>query len=204
MVGASENRVELNILNQGISEAAVPLIVQSKTALGNCSGLLRPVGSILSRENRPRTLFLRHRAQRAEKCHSLQVFIAAVDVRHPLAVCLAIVQVQQLGQIRQLQAVDVVFLQPENSTGDQEIADLRAFKVKVKAPVRLVERLSRIVRFIKPCAVESAQSVQVSAEMRGIPVENDADPLLVKRIDKVPEVLAAPIAGGRRKERLRS
>ena len=97
----------------------------------------------------------------------------------------------------------MVFLQPENSTGDQEIANLRTFEIEVQAPIRLVERLPRIVRLIEPCAVESAQSVQISAEMRRIPVKNHSDPLLMKCIDKVPEVLAAPITGGRCKERFR-
>jgi hypothetical protein len=80
-------------------------------------------------------------------------------------------------------------LQPVERVADQEVADLVAAEVEdERAPV-LVLALPRVLVLVERRAVEPRQRVCVLREVPGHPVEQDADALLMARVDEEAEVV---------------
>jgi hypothetical protein len=70
--------------------------------------------------------------------HSFEVLATTVDVRCPAAFGSRIVQVEHRCDRIHPKPVDVIFLQPVQRVGHQEVADLGAAEVEhVSAPVEL-------------------------------------------------------------------
>ena len=93
----------------------------------------------------------------------------------------------------------MIFAQPEQSTGDQEIAYLGTSIIKdVGAPLFMLA-FAGIGIFIEVGAIKVAQGILVFGKVRGHPVEQDADALLMEKIYEVLEVFRRAIATRRRK-----
>ena len=129
--------------------------------------------------------------------HRVEVLVAAVDVRQPLAVLAGVVQVQHRCDGIDPQPVDVVLLQPVQRVRDQEVADLAATEVEDEgAPVGLLAA-PRVGVLVQRGAVEPAQRPLVLGEVRRHPVQDDADAGLVQPVDQVPQVVRRAEAGVR-------
>src|SRR2546425_7978540 len=91
----------------------------------------------------------------------------------------------------------MVLSQPEQRAGYQKIAYLAPSKVEDQRPPFLMFTLASIGVFIEVGAVKIAQGVSILGKMRGCPVQNHADALLVHIIYKILEVFGrAKTAGG--------
>jgi len=89
-------------------------------------------------------------------------------------------------------------LEPVHGVGDQEVTNLWSAEVEdVGAPVGLVATSG--VRVLIQClAVESGESKLILGKVAGNPVEQDADPVAVHRVDQETEVIRRAEPGGRR------
>ena len=111
-----------------------------------------------------------------------------------------VVQVEHRRDGVHAQAVGVVLLQPEERVGEQEAADLGAPVVEdERAPVAVLA-LPRIGMLEERGAVEPGEPVGVLGEVARHPVEDDADVVLMARVDERLEVRGRPEAARRREE----
>ena len=128
----------------------------------------------------------------------LQILIAAVHVPRRVSALSPVVQVEHGGHRVHPDAVRVIFLRPEESIRDQEIADLVPRIVEDEgSPVRMASP-HRVRILIESPSVKGGEPPAVPRKMCGRPVQDDADPLLVKAVDEVLEILRTPEAGARR------
>ena len=131
----------------------------------------------------------------------LEVLAAAVLVGQPLAGLARVVEVEHRGDGVDAQPVDVELLEPVQRVGDQEVAHLAAAEVEdERAPVRLLAA-ARVGVLVERGAVEAGQRPGVLREVRGHPVDDDADAGLVQPVDEVAEVVGVAEAGRRREVR---
>ena len=133
-----------------------------------------------------------------DEAQGLEVLPAAVAVGDPLPRFPGIVEVDHGGHGVDAQAVGVVAVEPEHGAADEEVADLVAAVVEDGAFPVGVEALARVLVLVEARAVELAQAVPVGGEVRGHPVEDDADAVVVEHVDEVHEVLRRPVAARRR------
>ena len=132
-----------------------------------------------------------------DKFHSFQIFSAAVFVGSPFAVILAEIQIQHGRNGVYTQTVDVVFIQPEQRVGNEEVADFFSAVVEnIGTPLEMFSP-SGILMFIQCCAVEPPQTKFVFGEVGRHPVQNDADAVLMAGVDKFFEHGRCAVAAGR-------
>ena len=96
-----------------------------------------------------------------EKLHRIQVLISAIQIRHPLAGPLAMVQVKHPGDILHPQAIGMINLRPEERIGNQEIRHLRSCIIIGERAVIGIQRLARIQVLIQVRPVKTHQSVLI-------------------------------------------
>ena len=143
-------------------------------------------------------LFVGLLIEAAEEVDGVEVLASAEFVGNPFAFLARVVEIEHGGDGVHAQAVDVVFVEPEHGARHEEAAHLGAAVVEdVRFPVGM-ESLARVGVFIKVCAVEVSESVRVGGEVRGHPVENHSDAVLVQVVDQVHEILRRAVAGSRR------
>ncbi len=191
------NRVIFHIFRKIIHPAHVPLIVETKAFVIEISRHLRPCGRLLCDEKRIRELFFEDRIQVFQKLDCLEVLISAVDVGDPLAVLLAVIEIQHRGNGIHTDSVSVVLFRPEQSVRDQEVLDFRSSVVVDQcSPVRMGP-LSRIKVLVQACSVESGKTERITREVCRYPVEDNADSVLMHRVHKVTEVIRCSVSCGR-------
>ena len=115
----------------------------------------------------------RHRVRQfveaAQEVDRLQILVAAVLVRNPLAGLARVIEVQHGRDGIHAQAVDVILLQPEQRVRDEERADLVAAVVEdQRAPIAMLA-FARIGVLVERGAVEERQPVRVLGKMRREP-----------------------------------
>ena len=119
-----------------------------------------------------------------EELDRLEILASAVAVAQPLARLAAVVEVEHRRDGVDAQAVDVEFVEPVQRVGDEEIPHLVAAVVEdQRAPVGMLAE-PRILVLVQRGAVEATQREVVFRKVRRHPVENDADAVLVQRIDE--------------------
>src|SRR5438270_12422502 len=121
-----------------------------------------------------------------------------IPIGRPLARFARVGEIEHGGNGIDPQPVNMVLTQPEQGTGDQEIADLRASIVKDVSTPLFMFALARISIFIQVCAIKITQGVAVFGEVRGYPVEQDTNALLVQIIHKVLKIFRGAVATGGR------
>src|SRR5258708_32946356 len=90
----------------------------------------------------------------------------------------------------------MIFVEPEEGVGDEIVLNfVAAVIVDERAPVGMCA-LARVRVFVEMGAVKLCQAVGVSREMRGCPVENDADAGLMAAVDKFHEFGRGDVAAG--------
>ncbi len=138
--------------------------------------------------------------EQAQEIDGVDVLVAAVLVRDPLAALAAVVEVEHRRHRVDAQPVDVIAVEPEARVRDQEAAHLLAAVVEDRAAPLGVDALPRVRVFVEVRAVEVDEAVLVGGKVRRRPVEDHADPLLVQVIDEPHEVLRRAVARRGREE----
>ena len=115
-----------------------------------------------------------------------------MHVRHPFARLPRVIEVKHRGDRVDAQTVDVIFVQPEEAVRDEEIAHLVSAVIEDQRPPVAMFALARIGVFVKVGSVEQSEPVGILREMPRNPIDNDADPVLVATIDKVPKFIGVP------------
>src|SRR5215469_8041025 len=93
----------------------------------------------------------------------------------------------------------MVFVEPKQRVANQEATHFIPAVVKNKGiPVALLA-LPRVGVLVKMRPVEKSQARFIFREMRGSPIENDSDSMLVKIIDQIHEIRRSSEPAGRSK-----
>ncbi len=198
VVVAPMDRVLVEIGQRVVHPAHVPLETEAQAAQVGGARDAREGGRLFGNGHDPRMQAVRPFVDLAQEGDRLQVLVAAVLVRLPLAGLARVVQVEHRGHGIHPQPVDVVAVQPEQGVGDQEVAHLGAPEVEdERAPVR-VRATARIGVLVERRAVELAQGELVVGEVGRHPVDDHPDSRVVQRVDHGAEVIRGAEAGGRR------
>src|SRR6266516_1254332 len=107
-----------------------------------------------------------------------------------------IIQVEHRSDGIDAQAIDMMLAQPEERASDQEVAHLAAPIIEdIRTPL-FVLALARIGVLVEMCPIKVAQGRPIFGEVRGDPVEQDADALLVHVVDEILEILRRTVTAG--------
>ena len=189
VVEAAVHGLLREVLERVVHPAHVPLEAEAETAEIGRPRDARPGGRLLRDRHHARLAAVDDLVQLAQEGDGLQVLAAAVDVRHPLAVLARVVEVEHRGDGVDAEAVGVVLAQPVERVREQEVAHLVAAEVEdQRAPVGM-RAAARILVLVERRPVEARERELVAREVRGHPVEDDADPGLVERVHERPEVI---------------
>ena len=192
------HRVPREIAEGVVHPAHVPLHAEAEPAHVRGARHHRPRRRLLGDRLRVRVLAIHGLVELPQERHGLQILVAAIFVRDPLARFTAVIEVQHRRHAVDAQPVDMELIEPIDGARDQEAANLvpsviEYFRLpigmKTLPPVGVLEQVR---------AVEIGQPVLVRREMRRHPIEHHADSLLVQVIDEVHEVLRRTEARGRR------
>ncbi len=124
---------------------------------------------------------------------------STITIGYPLARFARVVQVEHGGNGIDPQPVNMVLTQPEQGTGEQEIAHLGTAIIKDVGAPFLMFAFARVRVFVEVGTIKIAQSKAVFGKVRGHPVEQDTDALLMQVIHKVLKIFRGAIATGRSK-----
>ena len=207
LVVAAVDRVLLEPRQRVVHPAHVPLHAKAQTVHGLGVVVAVAAPGHRTRDARPGRGFLGDGlhvgevavdtlVELAQEVDGFQVLAAAEAVGDPLAVLAGVVQVQHGGHGVHPDAVDVVLVQPEGGAGEQEAAHLVAAVVEDPAVPLGVEALAAISVLVQFGAVEAVQTMGVAGEVRGHPVQDDADAAPVHVVDEGLEVGRAAVARG--------
>src|SRR6058998_1429019 len=101
-----------------------------------------------------------------------------ITVRNPLAWFARVVKIEHGGDGIDPQAIDMVLTQPEQGTGEQEIAHLGTAIIKDVGAPFLMFAFARVRVFVEVGTIKIAQGKAVFGKVRGHPVQQDTDALL--------------------------
>ena len=122
--------------------------------------------------------------QLLEERDRFEVLAPAEAVRQPLARLARVVEVEHRGDRVDAQPVDVELLEPVERVREQEVPHLVAAEVEdERAPVRVLAA-ARVGVLVERGPVEARERPVVAREVRRHPVEEDADPAPVERVDE--------------------
>ena len=133
-----------------------------------------------------------------QKFHGFNIFSSAVFVGHPFAFFSAVIQIKHTCNGVNSYTVNVIFLYPEKSIGNEEVAYLFSSVIKYVGTPFLMLALSPVLMLIKGCTVKSGKAVGILGEMSGHPVHNNAYALSMAAVHKISEVIGLSVAAGRR------
>ena len=195
MIIFPEIRVQLHILQEIVHPAHIPFQAESQSFILHISGHLRPGCGLLCNHHGTFVASQYTGIQMLEEVNGFQVFIIPVFVGHPLAVLLAVIQVQHRRHCVHPETVHMKFFNPVQSIGNQEIPHLIAPIIKdLRAPVRMFP-LPGVRMLIAGSAVKFSQPMGIFRKMGGNPVQNHADFILMKIIHQIFKLQRTPIAG---------
>ena len=126
MAVLAEDGVGFQVVTDVVHPAHVPLEVEAQSALAHRVGHLGPGGGLLGDHQHVRVGGEDGGVQLLQEVHRFQIFVAAVDIGHPVALMPGVVQIEHGGYRVHPQAVGMVLFQPEHGRGEQEGAYLAA------------------------------------------------------------------------------
>ena len=196
VVAGTEERVSLHVAEHIVHPAHVPLEVEAKAAVrsrlcdhGPCSGFFR--NHVLVGVTAQHGV-----VQLAQESNSLQIFLAAVLVRLPLALLAVIVQIQHGCHRVHAQTVDMVLLQPIQCAGDQEALHLAAAEVEHHGAPLLMFAALRIRVLVAGFAIKVVQAELILREVSRHPVHDHTNAGGMELIHKGHQVLGGAVAAG--------
>ncbi len=122
--------------------------------------------------------------QLPEKIDRLHILVSAVAVGDPLSPHLAVVQIEHGRHGIDPEPVNMVLVQPEQGIGDEKIANLVSAEIEDEGPPIRMFPLAGILVFVEGRAVKQPQAPVIFWKMGGDPIDNDADTVLVTRVDE--------------------
>src|SRR6266496_2412736 len=123
-----------------------------------------------------------------EEIDGVEVFAASELIGDPLAGLARVVEIKHGGAGVHAETVNVVLVEPKEGVRNQIVLDfVAAVIVNEGAPVGM-RALSRVGVFVEMRAIELGEAVSVAREMRGSPIENDADAGLVAAVNEFHEL----------------
>ena len=123
-----------------------------------------------------------------EELDGLKILVAAVDIRAPLTVFSAVIQIENGGHRVHTETVHMELLDPVEGIGNQEVFHFIFAEIKdLGTPVRMLA-FSGICILITAGSVKLRQSVGIFREMRRNPVKNDADLVFVEIVHQIFEI----------------
>ena len=133
----------------------------------------------------------------AQEPDGFEVLPSAVGIWQPLAGSSRVVQVEHRCHGVHPDPVGVELFRPVTCIRHEEVAHLIASVVEdVGAPVRVLAS-TRIGMLVQRRAVEARQRPIITWKVRGHPVEDHADAVLVQMIDEEAEIVGAAVASSR-------
>src|SRR5271170_1377619 len=119
----------------------------------------------------------------------VEILAPAMNIGHPFARFPGVIKVEHRSNGIHSQAIDMVFVEPEKSVGDQEVSYFVATEIENQRSPIAVFPLPRISVFVKACSVEFSQSEGVLGEVPGHPVQDDSDSFLVTTVDEMTKLI---------------
>ncbi len=200
VVPLAEDRIDLHVVEGVVHPAHVPLHREAEAPDVDGTGDHRPGGRLLGDRDGVREAPADLLVELTQEDDRVDVFAPAVRVGDPLAGLARKVEVDHRRHGIDPQSVGVKPVEPVESRGQEKAAHLVAAVVEdAAAPVGLIA-LAPVGVLVEVRAVEIDEAVLVGGKVRGHPVEDDADPGLVERVDEGHEVLRRAEPGGRREE----
>ncbi len=128
----------------------------------------------------------------------VQILAAAVLVRDPLPGLARVVEIEHRRDGVDADPVCVMLAQPVERVRQQEVLHLAAAEVEDERPPVRMRAAARVGVLVQMRAVERRERPVVAREVRGHPVEDDADAALVHALDERAEVVRVAEARRRR------
>ena len=174
----------------------VPLEGEAEAVVLRCVGDHGPRGALLRDDHGAVVPAGDDGIQVLEELDRLEVLVAAVLVRAPVAAGSSVIQIQHGCDSIDAESVHVILVQPVQRIADQEVLDLCLLIVEdLSAPVRMLA-LPGVSVLIAGLSVEVRKAEGIPREVSRDPVEDDADAVLVHVIHKILEILRQAVAGG--------
>ncbi len=196
--------VLVEVFERVVHPAHVPFHAEAQAADIDGLGDHGPSRRFLCDHLHVREIPVDHLVETAQELDGPEVLPPAMLIRDPFAFLTRVVEIEHGGDAVDAQGVRVVRVQPEHGGADQVLADLMPAVVEDgAAPVR-VKSETRVRVLVEVRAVEVAQAVFVRRKVRGHPVQDHADAVLVQVVDEEHQVLGAavPAAGSEVAQRL--
>ncbi len=138
---------------------------------------------------------MHHGIQVLKELNRIEIFIAAVFIRYPLTLLLAVVQIEHGRHCVNSDAVDMVLSDPVENVRNQEIPDLILRIIKyLRAPVRMLAD-SRIGMLKDTLSVKTPKPVRVSRKMRRNPVKDNTYFILMQLVDQIHKIGRITMSG---------
>ncbi len=132
---------------------------------------------------------MRQLIEAAQEIDSLQILVAAVDVRNPLAGFARVIQIQHGRHRIHPQPVNMIRFQPKQGVRDEEGPDFIPPIIEdQRAPLAMLA-LARISVFIERGPIEMSQAVGILWKMARYPIDNHAEAGLMAAVDEIHEIL---------------
>ena len=123
--------------------------------------------------------------------------MTAIQVGHPLARVLSIIQIQHGSHGIKTDSIRMVTVCPEHCIGNQEVGYAgTSVVINQRSPVRVCA-LSRILMLVKAGAVILCHAPGISRKMSRYPVQNHTDSLIVHVIHKIHKIIRCTKTAGR-------
>ena len=113
MIVFPEIGVQFHVFQKIVHPAHIPLKGKTQSAVFGGISHLRPGGGFLGNHGHAGVALVHNAVQMLEKFDGLQIFIAAVNIRHPLPVLFSVIQIEHRSDSVYPQSVHVEFLYPE-------------------------------------------------------------------------------------------
>ena len=188
MVELAEIGIQLHIFKEVMHPAHVPFHGEAQTVILRFSSHLRPGSRLLGNHHRAMVSSPHNAVQMLEELDGLKILVAAVDIRAPLTVFSAVIQIENGGHRVHTETVHMELLDPVEGIGNQEVFHFIFAEIKdLGTPVRMLA-FSGICILITAGSVKLRQSVGIFREMRRNPVKNDADLVFVEIVHQIFEI----------------
>ena len=131
-----------------------------------------------------------------DKGDGVQIFAAAKFVGNPFARFAGIVEIKHGSDGIHAKAVDVIFVEPEESVGDEIVLDfVAAVIVDESAPIGM-RALAWVGMFVEMRAVELSEAERITRKMRRSPIKQNAEAGLMAAVDESHELFWSAVAAG--------
>src|ERR1700730_13608583 len=197
LVESPMNRFAPHVEKEVVHPAHIPLQPEAEAAQVGWPGNTGPSCGFFRNGHDPGEPLITDFVKAFHEVNGVEIFTCSMDVWHPFTWFPRVVEIQHRRDRVYAQTIDMVAVQPEQTVGDQKIANFVSAVIKnQRSPVAMFA-LARISVFVKMGSVKQRQAVGILREMSGDPVDNDADPAFVATIDKVPKFVGVSKSAGR-------